>query len=226
MISRIQASISYQLLFILAFCVFIIALAIVWNINDVNYQSRSFEHYNIPAKTGLNVAELTEIAESIRGYFNTIEEPLNVKFPHSPNHPVFTAKEISHMHDVKKIIHYVYLILLLTFLFLLGTIVGYLRSPVTRKRLSQMFALSSALTLGITILFGLSMLIAFDKMFLIFHLISFNNDDWILNPYTDYLLIMYPQPFWFSVSVRVGVIIIILSIISLIISLYFNRKIT
>jgi integral membrane protein (TIGR01906 family) len=68
------------------------------------------------------------------------------------------------------------------------------------------------------------MLFAFEQMFLLFHLISFNNDDWILNPSTDYLLMMYPLPFWFSVSARVGIMIIIISIISLIISVYSNRK--
>ena len=45
---------------------------------------------------------------------------------------------------------------------------------------------------------------AFEQLFLLFHRLSFANDLWILNPYTDYLLILFPGPFWFDATMRVA----------------------
>tara|TARA_B100001540_G_scaffold248277_1_gene223832 strand:+ start:334 stop:753 length:420 start_codon:yes stop_codon:yes gene_type:complete len=137
---------------------------------------------------------------------------------------VFNDKEISHMKDVKTIIHYIYALFALTLGIVIATIFGYIQNSYAKKRFFQLMIISSIITLVTTILIGVLMLFAFEQMFLLFHLISFNNDDWILNPSTDYLLMMYPLPFWFSVSARVGIMIIIISIISLIISVYSNRK--
>ena len=41
------------------------------------------------------------------------------------------------------------------------------------------------------------MLIDFDDFFILFHYISFDNMDWLLDPTTDYLVMMYPDGFWF-----------------------------
>ena len=224
MISRIQASISYQIVTVFAFSVLVITASVIWNINDVGYQKRSFENYKISKTTYLNLDELEEISKGIRYYFNSRQSSLNIPFPNSPNTSVFNSTEISHMKDVKTIIHYIYALFILTLGILIATIIGYMRNPYAKKRFWQLIIISSSITLILTILVGILMLFAFEQMFLLFHLVSFNNDDWILNPATDYLLMMYPLPFWFSVSIRVGLMIIILSILSLIISIYCNRK--
>ena len=224
MISRIQASISYQIVFVFAFSILIICSAVIWNINDIGYQTRSFEHYKISKTTYLDLNELETISKGIRYYFNSTQSSLEVSFPNSPDTSVFNDKEISHMKDVKTIIHYIYVLFALTLGIVIATIFGYIQNSYAKKRFFQLMIISSIITLVTTILIGVLMLFAFEQMFLLFHLISFNNDDWILNPSTDYLLMMYPLPFWFSVSARVGIMIIIISIISLIISVYSNRK--
>ncbi len=39
-------------------------------------------------------------------------------------------------------------------------------------------------------------LTGFDRLFTQFHLLSFRNDLWLLDPRTDHLVQMYPLPFW------------------------------
>ena len=43
----------------------------------------------------------------------------------------------------------------------------------------------------------------FDTHFLRFHQLAFANDLWQLNPRRDYLLIIFPQGFWFDATMRV-----------------------
>jgi integral membrane protein (TIGR01906 family) len=43
-------------------------------------------------------------------------------------------------------------------------------------------------------------MIDFDEFFLQFHLISFANDLWLLDPTKDYLIMLFPQGFWFDAT--------------------------
>ena len=52
------------------------------------------------------------------------------------------------------------------------------------------------LTLGLMLLAALGTFIGFDQLFLLFHLISFTNNLWLLDPTRDYLLMMYPDGFF------------------------------
>ncbi len=47
---------------------------------------------------------------------------------------------------------------------------------------------------------GLGALFAFDQLFLQFHLLSFANDFWLLDPTRDYLIMLFPQGFWYDAT--------------------------
>ena len=64
------------------------------------------------------------------------------------------------------------------------------------------------LTLGLVVAVGLFALMGFDSLFHKFHQLSFANDFWLLDPRTDYLLLMFPQGFWFDATMRlVGLVV-------------------
>ena len=53
-------------------------------------------------------------------------------------------------------------------------------------------------------LFGIVAAVGFDALFLLFHRVSFANDFWQLDPRTDYLVLLFPQGFWFDATVWVA----------------------
>jgi integral membrane protein (TIGR01906 family) len=53
---------------------------------------------------------------------------------------------------------------------------------------------------------GLVAVAGFDTLFLTFHRLSFSNDFWLLDPRTDYLVMMFPQGFWFDATVLVATV--------------------
>jgi integral membrane protein (TIGR01906 family) len=61
---------------------------------------------------------------------------------------------------------------------------------------------------GATLLFALIVgglsLVDFESLFIQFHMLSFSNDLWQLDPQTDYLLILYPEPFWLDTTLRIA----------------------
>ena len=60
------------------------------------------------------------------------------------------------------------------------------------------------MTLISVFLVGLVAIASFEQLFLLFHRLSFANDLWILDPRTDYLLILFPGGFWFDATMRVA----------------------
>ena len=52
--------------------------------------------------------------------------------------------------------------------------------------------------------FSVLAIIGFDRLFLFFHLVSFSNELWILDPRHDYLIAMFPQGFFFDCTVAIA----------------------
>jgi integral membrane protein (TIGR01906 family) len=65
--------------------------------------------------------------------------------------------------------------------------------------------LSTALMVGLVVLVGVLSLIDFDALWTRFHQIAFRNDLWLLDPTRDYLIMLFPEPFWFAATVRMAV---------------------
>ena len=47
---------------------------------------------------------------------------------------------------------------------------------------------------------GLGTLLGFDQLFLQFHLLSFTNDFWQLDPTRDYLIMLFPGGVWYDAT--------------------------
>ena len=53
-------------------------------------------------------------------------------------------------------------------------------------------------------IFVVASLFNFDRLFLQFHLLSFSNDLWLLDPSRDYLIMLFPQGFWYDMAIYCG----------------------
>ena len=51
------------------------------------------------------------------------------------------------------------------------------------------------------VLVGVLSLIDFDGLWTRFHQIAFRNDLWQLDPTSDYLIMLFPEPFWFTATI-------------------------
>ena len=79
-------------------------------------------------------------------------------------------------------------------------------------------------TVALLVVVGLAMTVGFDRLFLAFHLISFTNDLWQLDPRRDYLIAMFPEAFFFTATVLIIVSVTFLSICLIIASWIMRKK--
>ena len=195
------------ILFVVAVPLLLISASVSWAINDAGLYRRGFEKYDIAARSGITQEDLIRVGGELRQYFNTGEEPLRVVAPvYGMERELYNHREVEHMRDVKVLIQGTYAVAAISALYVLGmAATGYaLCGSGFTGRLARLSIWGGGLTLGIVAAVGLFALVGFDSLFLLFHQISFSNDLWQLNPRTDYLLIMFPQGFWFDATMRVA----------------------
>ena len=186
---------------------FLISVSVSWAVNDPGLYRRGFEKYNIAVYSGITDEDLIRVGAELRRYFNSSEEPLRVVVPvYGMERELYNEREVHHMRDVKGLVRGVYWVAALTLVFLLAVKGGgyYLWRWAFAQQMARLGLYGGLLTLALVLAVGLFALVGFDALFLLFHQISFTNDLWQLNPRTDYLLIMFPQGFWFDATMRVA----------------------
>jgi integral membrane protein (TIGR01906 family) len=63
---------------------------------------------------------------------------------------------------------------------------------------------ASGITVGLLAVTGVVALVDFHRLFVLFHVISFDNPFWLLDPSTDYLVVLFPAGFWQDVGLITG----------------------
>ncbi len=190
-------------LFVAAVPVFLVTGSIAWAFNNIGLYESGFERYRIAYVSGIAPADLRQVALDIRAYFNSGEEPLAVRTRiFGTERALFNEREIIHMADVKRLLWGVYGALAASAACLAALIAAGFARAGRRwlPSLARRTLWGGALTAGLLLLFGLIAAVGFDALFLLFHRISFANDFWRLDPRTDYLVLLFPQGFWFDAT--------------------------
>ena len=57
---------------------------------------------------------------------------------------------------------------------------------------------------ALVVLVGIASAVDFDALWTRFHQVAFRNDLWLLDPTRDYLIMLFPEPFWFAATIRMA----------------------
>lgn len=183
-------------LFILCLPVLLLTASIAWAVNSLWLYEQGFDKYRISQATGLSPSELDKAARGLISYFNSGEADINVTVTKDGRtFALFNEREVIHLRDVKELFRLDYRVLLVTLVYALGY-AGANLFLKRRLRLAREVATGAGLTLALMLVLGVGILLDFSGLFLQFHLISFTNDLWQLDPSRDYLIMMFPEGFW------------------------------
>lgn len=121
------------------------------------------------------------------------------------NREFFNEREIAHMEDVRGLFLDALTLRKICIGIIIGTILILVLLKADLKKLLPKAILAGS-SLFFLILAALSLIIStdFTKYFIMFHHIFFNNDLWILNPETDLLINIVPEPFFMDTAFRIG----------------------
>ena len=193
--------------------IFIIAINVGYITHSDWLYTYNWWRNGIPDRTGLPIHELDSAADQIKEYFLNDAERLDVRVNTLPRHhqPIRRARNTP--HDRRE-----------------GPHADRIRRfhldrhhpcPYRRIRFSDLAANSSgpllsrwlrwcALIWGIAIAAIITIaIIDFTWIFTQFHLLSFANDLWQLDPYRHYLLLLFPERFFLEATLFIALLTII-----------------
>ncbi len=202
-------------LFVIAVPLFLVTASVTWAFNSPGVYQRGFEKYGVSRISGITDADLEQVGADLRRYFNSPSAPLVVRAEvYGEERDIFNQREVSHLLDVKRLVWGVYLIGAISGVYLLiaagvGAALHRRGSPRGSPRgsidaLARRLLWGGGLTLGLILAVGLFAALGFDTLFLKFHQLVFANDFWQLDPRTDFLVMLFPQDFWFDSTMWVA----------------------
>ncbi len=169
----------------------------------------SFDRYDAVARSGVDRVQLDRAARAIASYFRNDESQLAIRVTiDDREQPLFNPREVLHMRDVKRLFQRVFSLHEIAFVYIVGYVAAVFLWSRERsmRRLAQQCVAAGAVTVGVMAGGAAAVTVGFDDLFRSFHLLSFANDFWLLNPRTDHLIQMFPRGFWFDVTLAVGVL--------------------
>ncbi len=174
---------------------------------DAEFYASRQATYAVGKSTEYSLSQLIPVNSGLVVFFTNPELTLPGALSRAGANPaVFNEREVGHMNDVRTIIRRLVELDWWATAIILTVIVASIF--VERKRgLRHVFggiAAGGVLTLLLIAIIGLLSLTDFERVFLAFHKMSFDNDLWLLDPRTDNLIRFFPFEFWFDATVTVA----------------------
>jgi len=220
---------KYLLGYPAAICILLIIVAqsiFIPTFNVMPYFSWHYEQREIPQSIGVEKDELMRVTQELLDYMRGRRDEIYTIYAHisGQERQFFSDIEIRHMIDVRVLYDVGFLIRNISFWLLLFLILAmaFFKVPIlsTLARCSREVIVTFLILL---ILLIAAIAIDFDRAFVIFHLIFFNNDYWILDPRVDLLINMVPQVFFIEISMMIGALLLLFSAITVGLSTWYIK---
>jgi integral membrane protein (TIGR01906 family) len=177
--------------------------------NSLYLYEQLFERNQVPARTGITIDGLRDVARQIQDYFNSDTEPLRVTgVVNGVERELFRTDEVAHMSDVKQLFVKTYRVQAISGLLLL--VLAGMAAKRHRRGvwvpLAQWVRQGAAMSAIVIVLIGIASVVAFDQVFSLFHYIGFPEGNFLFDTRTDYLVRVFPFGFWEDITLVIGIL--------------------
>lgn len=185
-----------------------------------------FDRYGAAERTRITPTDLEQVGRDFIAFFNGDDPTLRIRARVSGvERPLFSEREVTHMRDVHALVRDFFRWQTATLLALGVYVVGGFALMGRRfaRELGWALFWGGALMLALVGMFAALVTVAFSQMFLLFHLLSFSNDFWTLDPARDYLIMLFPAGFWFDSALALGVMIAVQAAVAIVAGVALTR---
>lgn len=197
--------------FILIVPVALVTTTIRVAISEQAIYDYSVRHYDAERASGIPESELIRANGEIHHYL--VDDDPGLLAPQVTNNDgeterLFSAKETVHMTDVRNLVQAMFTVQLIAVALTL-TLAAVIVSLWAVRVLAAGMLYASALIAVVLGTGGILAMSGFDAAWSQFHVIAFANDLWQLDPDTDHLIQMFPEPFWMQATLWIGAAIVL-----------------
>jgi integral membrane protein (TIGR01906 family) len=194
-----------SLAFVLLLPLLVIGTSLRGLVTDRDLLLRGFRDNQVATTTGLDDPQLQRIADAFVAYFQGPPGQIQMQVTaFGQARLLFNDKEVTHMEDVQSLIQFflrMQIVAAAVVVLRLGFAVAFDHAP---QPIGRELLWSTALMVALVVLVGVLSLMDFDALWTRFHQIAFRNDLWQLDPAHDYLIMLFPEPFWFTATINMA----------------------
>ena len=218
----------YFLGILCAFCLMILFL--ITSVEAVTYWTpgyyeKEYTKYNVAEDVNMELDDLLSVTHEMMAFLRGDRADLHVPtVVGGVSREFFNEREIAHMEDVRNLfLAAVSLRRICALIAVLCIALLFFLKADVKRILPKMLRLGTGIFLLLAA--GLTLIIStdFTKYFIVFHKIFFTNDLWMLNPATDLLINIVPEPFFVDTAARIGITFAAMTAVLFAASLLFER---
>ena len=180
----------------------------IYGDREYRFYRKEYEKYQVADSLSMEMEDIMDVTDKMMAYLIGEREELSVITQvEGREQDFFNEQDRFHMGEVKEL----FLGGLRVRNFLFGIVAAllvllYLWKADLGSVLPGAYFVSLAVFGVLTAVLGGFMASNFNKCFTIFHKIFFDNDLWMLDPRTDLLINIVPEPFFMDTAARIGVV--------------------
>lgn len=178
----------------------------IYGDSQYRFYEREYKKYQVADSLNMTMDNIMDVTDQMMAYLIGKKAELSVITDvDGETQDFFNEQDRFHMGEVKDLflgglkIRNIMLVAVLLILILLAA-----RKADLIKLLPRAYFVTLGITGVITIVLGILFASDFDKYFRIFHEIFFDNDQWMFDPATDYMIRMLPEGFFYDFVFRIG----------------------
>lgn len=178
----------------------------IYGDSQYRFYEREYKKYQVADSLNMTMDNIMDVTDQMMAYLIGNKAELSVITDvDGETQDFFNEQDRFHMGEVKNLflgglkIRNIMLVAVLLILILLAA-----RKADMIKLLPRAYFVTLGITGVITIVLGGLFASDFDKYFRIFHEMFFDNDQWMFDPATDYMIRMLPEGFFYDFVFRIG----------------------
>lgn len=170
------------------------------------YYEKEYAKYNVLEDVKMEMEDLLDVTHEMMAFLRGNRADLHVPtIVDGQPREFFNEREIAHMEDVRGLF-LAAIALRRGCLAVIAACVALLLAlkADVKNLLPKMLCMGTGLFFAVLAVLAGIISTNFTKYFIIFHEIFFNNDLWMLDPRTDLLINIVPEPFFVDTAARIG----------------------
>ena len=202
----------------------------IYGDSQYRFYEREYKKYDVADSLDMKMNDIMDVTDQMMAYLIGKKAELSVITDvDGETQDFFNEQDRFHMGEVKdlflgglKIRNILFAVIVLMLILLL------VWKADLKNMLPRAYFIALGISGAITIVLGGLFASDFDKYFRIFHEIFFDNDQWMFDPATDYMIRMLPEGFFYDFVFRIGSFfagsLVVLGIVSAICIFMEKRK--
>ncbi|MDD6442462.1 MAG: TIGR01906 family membrane protein [bacterium] len=195
--------------------------------SDFGFYQKEYEKYHVLDRLDMEMEDVMDVTVYMMSYLRGGENVLSIeKTIEGEVQDFFNEQDRFHMGEVRELfLGGIALRRMACILLIVLCVILFATEKKWQVMLSGMFQKTLGIFCILVLFLGAVITMNFSECFVIFHEIFFDNDLWIFDSRTDFMIRMLPEGFFYDMVIRIGVIFIISLVLLFVGSVFLKKKV-